>query len=77
LSDKLGGKSFVVSGVFENYSRDSIKEAVKANGGKIVSAISATTDYVLAGDNMGTEKLNKAAKQGIKIISEQDFEEMI
>ena len=77
VSNKLDGKAFVVSGVFTNYSRDSIKEAVKENGGKVISAISAKTDFVLAGEKMGPAKLAKAEKLGIKIISEEDFEEMI
>ena len=79
-SDKeqiLTGKSFVVSGVFEHYSRDGIKETIEAYGGKNVSSISSKTDYVLAGDKMGPEKRKKAESLNIPIISEADFEKMI
>lgn len=76
-TDKLGGKSFVVSGVFENFSRDGIKQAVEDNGGKVVGSISAKTDYVLAGENMGPAKLEKASKLNIPILSEADFLIMI
>ena len=77
LSQALAGKTFVVSGVFTNYSRDGIKEAIEAHGGKNVSSISSKTDYVLAGDKMGPEKRKKAESLGIPIISEADFEAMI
>ena len=79
-SDKpqvLDGKTFVVSGVFAHYSRDGIKEAIEAHGGKNASSISSKTDYVLAGDKMGPEKRKKAELLGIPIISEADFEAMI
>ncbi|MBO6026720.1 MAG: hypothetical protein J6P73_05685, partial [Bacteroidales bacterium] len=79
-SDKpqvLAGKTFVVSGVFAHYSRDGIKAAIEAHGGKNVSSISSKTDYVLAGDKMGPEKRKKAETLGIPIISEEDFEKMI
>ena len=76
-ANTLGGKTFVVSGVFSHYSRDGIKEAVEHNGGRIVSSISAKTDYVLAGDKMGPEKLKKAEALGISIITEDDFRGMI
>ena len=79
-SDKpqvLAGKTFVVSGVFTHYSRDGIKAAIEAHGGKNVSSISSKTDFVLAGDNMGPEKRKKAEALGIPIISEADFEAMI
>lgn len=75
--DQLAGKTFVVSGVFANYSRDGIKETIKAYGGKIASSISAKTDYLLAGENMGPAKLAKAKQLGITIISEEDFEKLI
>ena len=80
VSDKeqvLAGKTFVVSGVFANYSRDSIKETIEAYGGKNVGSISGKTDYVLAGKNMGPEKRKKAESLGIPIITEAEFEEMI
>lgn len=79
-SDKeqvLAGKSFVVSGVFEHYSRDGIKETIEAYGGKNVSSISSKTDFVLAGDKMGPEKRKKAESLNIPIITEADFEKMI
>jgi len=76
-SNKLESKSFVVSGVFAHFSRESIKESIEINGGKIVSAISLKTDYILAGDKMGPEKLKKAEKLGIKIISEEEYIEMV
>ncbi len=77
LSDKLIEKSFVVSGVFQNHSRDEIKNLIEKHGGKNVSSISKKTDYVLAGENMGPSKLAKAEKLNIPIISEIEFEEMI
>ena len=79
-SDKeqvLAGKSFVVSGVFANYSRDGIKETIEAYGGKNVGSISGKTDYVLAGDKMGPEKRKKAESLGIPIITEEEFDAMI
>ncbi len=80
VSDKeqvLAGKTFVVSGVFANYSRDGIKETIEAYGGKNVGSISGKTDYVLAGDKMGPEKCKKAESLGIPIITEAEFETMI
>lgn len=76
-SDKLKDKSFVVSGVFSKFSRDDIKKAIEQNGGKNVGSISGKTSYVLAGENMGPEKLKKAEKLGVPIISEDDFIKMI
>jgi DNA ligase (NAD+) len=76
-SDKLVDKSFVVSGVFNNFSRDEIKKMIEQNGGKNVGSISSKTSYLLAGENMGPEKLKKAEKLGIPIISEKDFLEML
>jgi DNA ligase (NAD+) len=76
-SAKLDGKSFVVSGVFSAFSRDEIKQLIEMNGGKNVGSISAKTDYVLAGENMGPAKLEKATKLGVAIISENDFIQMI
>lgn len=73
----LAGKTFVVSGVFAHYSRDGIKAAIEAHGGKNSSSISGKTDYVLAGENMGPEKRKKAEALGVPIISETDFEQMI
>ena len=72
-TNKLDGKIFVVSGVFEKFSRDDLKKAIEDNGGKVGSSISAKTDYVVAGDNMGPAKLDKANKLNISIISETEF----
>ena len=77
LSEKLKGKTFVVSGVFEIYSRDELKKAIEDNGGKVGSSISSKTDYVIAGDNMGPSKLEKANQLKIPIISENDFKTML
>ena len=76
-TEKLAGKTFVVSGVFEKFSRDDLKKAIEDNGGKVGSSISAKTDFVVAGDNMGPAKLEKANQLKIAIISENDFLEMI
>jgi len=77
VSDKLAGKTFVVSGVFEKFSRDDLKRAIEDNGGKVGSSISSKTDYVVAGDNMGPAKLEKATQLGVKIINENEFIEMV
>ncbi len=76
-TNKLEGKILVVSGVFEKFSRDELKKLIEDNGGKNGSSISAKTNFVLAGDNMGPAKLEKANQLGIKIISEDDFIEML
>ena len=76
-TDKLDGKIFVVSGVFEKFSRDDLKKAIEDNGGKVGSSISAKTDFVIAGENMGPAKLEKANQLKVVIISETDFIEMI
>ncbi len=73
----LSGKTFVVSGVFEKYSRDQIKEIIEKMGGQNISSISSKTSFVLAGDKMGPEKRKKAEKLNIPVISEQEFERMI
>jgi len=72
-TDKFVGKTFVVSGVFSQFSRDELKKAIEDNGGKVGSSISAKTDFVVAGDNMGPAKLEKATKLNITILSEEDF----
>ena len=77
VSDTLSGKSFVISGVFSHHSRDEYKNMIERHGGKNVGSISKKTDYVLAGENMGPAKLEKAEKLGIPIISEDDFLKMI
>ena len=76
-TDKLAGKTFVVSGVFTKFNRDDLKKAIEDNGGKVGSSISAKTDYVIAGDNMGPAKLEKATKLNVAIISEDDFIAML
>lgn len=76
-SDKLKGLLFVVSGVFSKFSRDDLKKTIEQNGGKSVGSISGKTSYVVAGENMGPEKLKKAEKLGIPIISEEEFIKMI
>ena len=77
VSDKLKGKTFVVSGVFEIFSRDELKKAIEDNGGKVGSSISSKTDFVIAGENMGPSKLEKANQLKIAIITEGDFKQMI
>ena len=77
FSNKLEGKSFVVSGVFEFHSRDEIKALVETFGGKNTSSISAKTGFLIAGSNMGPAKKQKAEKLGVPIISEDDFLGMI
>ncbi|WP_281337433.1 NAD-dependent DNA ligase LigA [Flavobacterium eburneipallidum] len=76
-TEKLLGKTFVVSGVFEQFSRDDLKKAIEDNGGKVGSSISAKTHYVVAGANMGPAKLEKAVKLNIPVISENDFIKML
>jgi len=72
-TEKFVGKTFVVSGVFSQFSRDDLKKTIEDNGGKVGSSISAKTDFVVAGDNMGPAKLEKANKLNIPILSEEDF----
>ena len=72
-TEKLSGKTFVVSGVFEKFSRDELKKAIEDNGGKVGSSISSKTDFVVAGENMGPAKLEKASQLKIAVISEDDF----
>ncbi|WP_419701139.1 NAD-dependent DNA ligase LigA [Mucilaginibacter sp. NFX135] len=76
-SEKLSGQSFIISGVFEKYSRDELKDLIEQNGGKILSSISAKLSYVVAGDNMGPAKLEKAQKLNIPIISDEELLAMI
>lgn len=72
-SDKLSGKSIVISGVFQHHSRDEYKLIIEQNGGKNVGSISGKTSFVLAGDNMGPAKLEKAQKLGVQIVTEDEF----
>ena len=76
-STKLTGLTFVVSGVFSKFSRDDLKNTIEQNGGKLVGSVSGKTSYIVAGENMGPEKLKKAEKLGIKIIDENQFIELI
>lgn len=76
-SDLLAGKSIIISGVFTHHSRDDYKKIIEAHGGRNVSSISKNTDYVLAGDNMGPAKLEKATKLGVPVIDEDTFLKMI
>lgn len=77
LGDQLAGKNFVVSGVFEKYEREALKTLIEAHGGKIQSGVSAKTDYVVAGANMGPSKLEKANVLGVRVIDEQTFESLL
>ena len=72
-TDKLAGQSIVISGVFTHHSRDEYIDLIEKNGGKNVGSISTKTSFILEGENIGTKKLEKAHKLGIKIISEDEF----
>lgn len=76
-TDKLSGQSIVISGVFEHHSRDEYKEMIERNGGKNVGSISSKTSFILAGANMGPAKLEKAQKLGIRILSENEFLDLL
>ena len=76
-TDKLAGKSIVISGVFAHHSRDEYKEMIEKNGGKNVGSISKKTSFILAGDNMGPAKLEKANKLGVPIMGEDEFLELL
>lgn len=76
-SEKLKGLSIVISGTFAKHSRDEYKAMIEQHGGKNSGSVSGKTDYILAGDNMGPAKLEKAAKLGVKIINEDEFLNMI
>lgn len=76
-SQTLEGKTFVVSGVFQKFSRDELKNTIEMNGGKIASSISAKTSFVVAGDNMGPAKLKKASDLGVVILTEDEFIKML
>ena len=77
VTDKLAGKSIVISGVFAQHSRDEYKMMIEQHGGKNVGSISGKTSFILAGENMGPSKLQKAEKLGIPIVSEEEFLQMI
>ncbi len=76
-SDALSGFSFVVSGVFEGYSREEMQNLIRKNGGRVLSAVSAACHYVVAGENMGPAKREKAEKMGVKLISLEELMAMI
>jgi DNA ligase (NAD+) len=76
-SDKLANKTLVVSGVFTSFSRDDLKEVIRKNGGKVAGSVSGKTDYLVAGENMGPSKLEKARSLGVSIVSEQEFIDLL
>ncbi|MDH6312842.1 DNA ligase (NAD+) [Parabacteroides sp. PFB2-10] len=76
-SDKLSGLTFVISGTFTKHSRDEYKAMIEQHGGKNSGSVSGKTDYILAGENMGPAKLEKAAKLGVKIMSEEEFLQLL
>lgn len=77
VSDVLAGKTFVLSGVFKNYERDDLKDVILKHGGKVLSGVSGKLDYLVAGENMGPAKREKAEKLGVAIISEEALEKML
>ena len=77
VSSILSGKSFVISGVFSNFSRDELKRFIETNGGKISSSLSSKTSYLVAGANMGPSKKLKAEKLNINIISENELTNLV
>jgi DNA ligase (NAD+) len=77
VSNVLEGKTLVISGKFTKYSRDQLKEMIEAHGGKNTGSVTGNTDYLVAGENMGPSKLEKAEKQGVTILSENQFLELI
>jgi DNA ligase (NAD+) len=77
VSQVLNNKSFVISGVFQHYERDALKDIILENGGRMLSSISGKLDYLLAGDNMGPAKREKAEKLGVRIISENEFNQLL
>jgi DNA ligase (NAD+) len=76
-TDKLQGKTFVISGVFTKVSRDELKDLITKNGGKNTGSVSKSTSYLVAGENMGPEKRKKAESLGVQIISEDEFLDMV
>jgi DNA ligase (NAD+) len=77
LSNRLEGKTFVISGVFSRASRDEIKKLIEQNGGKNTSGVSKNTGYLLAGEKPGPDKVKKAEQLGIPMITEDEFFNMI
>jgi DNA ligase (NAD+) len=76
-SEILSNKSFVISGTFQNYERDQLQDLIIRNGGRVLSAVSGKVDYLVAGENMGPSKKEKAQKLGVTIISEAEFEKLL
>ncbi|WP_373515600.1 NAD-dependent DNA ligase LigA [Persicitalea sp.] len=76
-SENLVGKTFVISGVFQNYDRDELKIKIEANGGRVLSGVSGKLNYLLAGENMGPSKLEKAKRLGVTVITETEFVAML
>ena len=76
-TDVLKGQTFVVSGVFSLFSRNELKKSIEDNGGKVTGSISKKTSFIIAGDNMGPSKKEKAELLGIPMITEQDYLKMI
>ena len=77
ISQSLHGKSFVVSGIFKNFSRDELKKLIKDHGGKVLSSVSGKLDYLIAGENMGPAKLEKASNLDIQVVNEDEFINML
>jgi DNA ligase (NAD+) len=77
LSSSLEGKTFLISGVFAGISREELSDRIQAHGGKMLSGVSGNLQYLVAGENMGPSKLEKARKLGVQIISEQELNNMI
>jgi DNA ligase (NAD+) len=75
--DKLAGKTFVISGTFQNFERDELKNKIEANGGKVLSGVSGKLNYLIAGSDAGPSKLEKASKLNVSIVSEDDFINML
>ena len=75
--DKLAGKTFVISGTFQNFERDELKIKIEANGGKVLSGVSGKLNYLIAGAEAGPSKLEKALKLNVSIVSEDDFIKML
>ena len=76
-SDKLAGKTIVISGTFNQHSRDEYKDIIEANGGKNSGSVSKKTSFILAGENMGPEKRKKAESLGVPLVSEEEFLDML
>ena len=76
-SDIFKGQSIVISGVFTHHSRDEYKEMIERNGGKNVGSVSKSTSFILMGENMGPSKLEKAQKMGVRLVTEDEFLQML